>query len=165
MPRKRPLEAREPEEDASKEEGDVLNEPEDEPPKKSAATLSVEIEEPELNAIGGASLLADPTAASDARPNRPLKAVPQWMQAAHRIPADNTSPVEQLPLPQWLIANLLRMGLERCFPVQAEVIPKGTDLSFSLGRLLLCRRARRLSSNHITALKMTINAFGPDVSS
>lgn len=129
MSRKRPLDVEVVvEEEEAQGEAPSDTEPvDDEPAKKSQATLSVEIEEPELNAIGGAPLLPDSASGgADARPARPLKAVPQWVQSGHRIPADNTTPVERLPLPQWLLDNMKRMGLERCFPVQAEVIPKGS---------------------------------------
>ena len=66
------------------------------------------------------------SAAADDFPSKPEDeaSLPMWMRAAHAsVIAAKTPSAKDLGLDARLIASLKRMGVRRCFPVQAAVVP------------------------------------------
>ena len=85
-------------------------------PKESTTATEVP------NATGPGS----PTSATaaDTKTNEDEASLPMWMRAAHAsVIAPKTPSAKELGLDGRLLAALKRMGVRRCFPVQAAVIP------------------------------------------
>ncbi|EOD22831.1 hypothetical protein EMIHUDRAFT_195220 [Emiliania huxleyi CCMP1516] len=83
----------------------------------------------------------EPSAASSAQGVTDEAGLPLWMRtAAARIIGDHTPPISALALDRRLEAALGRMGVRRCFPVQAAVVPMvlASAASSSAGDICCC---------------------------